>query len=122
MKTLLLALLISSSFLIQDWQVGQWNFKSIPVEEYKLSAETIELTEQVMSSFYLILNDDFTYEMEIKGTIHSGKYKFNKGQTEMTVISNHSGVLKFQILRHDEKEMVLHMFNVYTILIERADS
>lgn len=108
--------------ILQDWHVGQWNFKSVPSEEYKIPQETIDLTESVLSNFYINLAEDYTYEMEIKGTVHRGRYKFNKDQSEITVMSDQSGVLKFQVLRHDEKEMVLRMFNVYTVLIEKTDS
>ena len=122
MKTFLTLFLISAVICIQDWHVGQWNFKNIPAEEYKISQETIDLTKKVMSTFYINLADDFTYEMEIKGTIHTGKYKFNKDQTELTVMSNVSGALKFPVLRRSEKEMVLKLFDVYTVVLEKAQS
>lgn len=122
MKTFLTLLLISAAICVQDWHVGQWNFKSIPVEEYKIPQETVDLTETVMSTFYINLADDYTYEMEIKGTVHSGKYKFTKDQSELIVMSNISGRLSFDILRHDEKEMVLKLFDVYTVVLEKTDS
>jgi len=122
MKLYLSILLVSSVLFLKDWHVGQWNFKNVPSGEYKIPQETIDLTETVLSNFYINFEEDYTYEMEIKGTVHRGKYKFNKDQSELTVMSDESGILKFQLLRHDEKEMVLRMFNVYTVLIEKTDS
>ena len=121
MKSLLFLLFLPFATFAQADLTGNWVYKLSP-QEFQLKSEDVSQTNEMLSDFYLDLRKDFTFEMNIKGTIHTGKYKFNKEQTILILNSDVAKVLKFEILEIADETLTIRMFNTYTAQLEKRSS